>query len=188
MAEEKKLTVLQLLPALQSGGVERGTLEVAQDLTKQGHRALVISAGGRLVVTLTKKGAAHFTWPIGKKSLKPLLLVRKLRKFLAEEKVDIVHARSRVPAWIALLSWRGMNPSTRPRFFTTVLGPYSVSSYSAVMTKGERVIAISKMIINYIVRNYPKEPQKNEHQNKRGVDPEQFPSGYTPPDDWMRQW
>ncbi|MBS0328395.1 MAG: glycosyltransferase family 4 protein [Proteobacteria bacterium] len=188
MAEEKKLTVLQLLPALQSGGVERGTLEVAQALTKQGHRALVISAGGRLVAPLTKTGAEHFTWPIGKKSLKTLLLVGKLRKFLAEEKVDIVHARSRVPAWIAWLAWRGMNPSTRPRFVTTVHGPYSVSAYSAVMTKGERVIAISKMIINYIVRNYPKVPQENVRLIYRGVDPKQFPSGYTPPDDWMRQW
>lgn len=188
MAEEKKLTVLQVLPALQSGGVERGTLEVAQALTKQGHRALVISAGGRLVVPLTKTGAEHFTWPIGKKSLKTLLLVGKLRKFLTEEKVDIVHARSRVPAWIAWLAWRGMNPSTRPRFVTTVHGPYSVSAYSAVMTKGERVIAISKMIINYIVRNYPKVPQEKVRLIYRGVDPEQFPSGYTPPDDWMRQW
>src|SRR3569832_269799 len=188
MAEEKKLTVLQLLPALQSGGVARGTLEVAQALTKHGHRALVISAGGRLVVPLTKTGAEHITWTIGKKSLKTLLLVRKLRKFLAEEKVDIVHARSRVPAWIAWLAWRGMNPSTRPRFVTTVHGPYSVSAYSAVMTKGERVIAISKMIINYIVRNYPKVPQENVRLIDRGVDPEQFPSGYTHTDDWMRQW
>jgi glycosyltransferase involved in cell wall biosynthesis len=188
MAEEKKLTVLQVLPALQSGGVERGTLEVAQALTKQGHRALVISAGGRLVVPLTKTGAEHFTWPIGRKSLKTLLLVGKLRKFLTEEKVDIVHARSRVPAWIAWLAWRGMNPSTRPRFVTTVHGPYSVSAYSAVMTKGERVIAISKMIINYIVRNYPKVPQEKVRLIYRGVDPEQFPSGYTPPDDWIRQW
>ena len=188
MAEEKKLTVLQLLPALQSGGVERGTLEVAQALVGHGHRALVISAGGRLVAPLTKIGAEHFAWPIGKKSLKTLLLVSKLRRFLLEQKVDIIHARSRVPAWIAWLAWRGMNPATRPRFVTTVHGPYSVSAYSAVMTKGERVIAISKMIINYIVRNYPKASQKKVRLIYRGVDPEQFPSGYTPPDDWMSQW
>ncbi len=188
MAEEKKLTVLQLLPALQSGGVERGTLEVAQALVERGHRALVISAGGRLVEPLTKVGAEHFAWPIGKKSLKTLRLVGKLRQFLLEQKVDILHARSRVPAWIAFLAWRGMNPATRPRFVTTVHGPYSVSAYSAVMTRGERVIAISKMIINYIVRNYPKVSQKKVRLIYRGVDPEQFPSGYAPPDDWMKQW
>lgn len=188
MAEEKKLTVLQLLPALQSGGVERGTLEVAQALVGHGHRALVMSAGGRLVAPLVASGAEHFPWPVGKKSLKTLLLVGKLRKFLQAQKVDIIHARSRVPAWIAWLAWRGMNPATRPRFVTTVHGPYSVSAYSAVMTKGERVIAISKMIINYLVRNYPKVSQKKVHLIYRGVDPEEFPPGYKPPADWMSQW
>lgn len=188
MAEENKLTVLQLLPALESGGVERGTLEVARALVGHGHRALVISAGGRQVPALLESGAEHFTWPIGKKSLNTLLLVGKLRRFLTEQNVDIVHARSRVPAWIAYLAWRGMNPATRPRFVTTVHGPYSVNAYSAVMTKGERVIAISKMIINYLIRNYPKLSQQNVRLIYRGVDPEQFPSGYTPSPDWMKQW
>ncbi|NDP48695.1 MAG: glycosyltransferase family 4 protein, partial [Sulfuriferula multivorans] len=119
MAEEKKLTVLQLLPALESGGVERGTLEIAHALVEHGHRALVMSAGGRQVAPLVASGAEHFTWLIGKKSLKTLFLVGKLRTFLLEQKVDIIHARSRVPAWIAYLAWRGMNPSTRPRFVTT---------------------------------------------------------------------
>jgi len=188
MAEEKKLTVLQLLPALQSGGVERGTLEVAQALVEHGHRALVMSAGGRLVAPLVASGAEHFAWPIGKKSFKTLLLVGKLRKFLLEQKVDILHARSRVPGWIAYLAWRGMNPATRPRFVTTVHGPYSVSAYSAVMTRGERVIAISKMIINYIVRNYPKVSQKNVRLIYRGVDPALYPSGYAPPANWINRW
>ena len=188
MAEEKKLTVLQLLPALKSGGVERGTLEVAQALVEHGHRALVMSAGGRLVAPLVASGAEHFAWQIGKKSLKTLLLVDKLRKFLLENKVDIIHARSRVPGWIAYLAWRRMNPATRPRFVTTVHGPYSVSAYSAVMTKGERVIAISKMIVNYIVRNYPKVSQKNVCLIYRGVDPAQYPSGYVPPADWVCRW
>lgn len=188
MAEEKKLTVLQVLPALQSGGVERGTLEVAQALVGHGHRALVMSAGGRLVAPLVASGAEHFAWPIGKKSFKTLLLVGRLRKFLLEQKVDILHARSRVPAWVVWLAWRGMNPATRPRFVTTVHGPYSVSAYSAVMTKGERVIAISKMIINYLVRNYPKLSQKNVRLIYRGVDPEQFPYAYTPPPEWISRW
>ena len=188
MAEEKKLTVLQLLPALQSGGVERGTLEVAQALVEHGHRALVISAGGRLVEPLVASGAEHFAWPIGKKTFKTLLLVGKLRAFLLEQQVDILHARSRVPGWIAYLAWRGMNPATRPRFVTTVHGPYSVSANSAVMTRGERVIAISKMIINYIVRNYPKVSQKNVRLIYRGVDPALYPSGYAPPANWINRW
>jgi glycosyltransferase involved in cell wall biosynthesis len=188
MAEEKKLTVLQLLPALQSGGVERGTLEVARALVQHGHRALVMSAGGRLVAPLVASGAEHFAWPIGKKSFATLLLVGKLRKFLLEQNVDIIHARSRVPAWIAWLAWRSMSPATRPRFVTTVHGPYSVSPYSAVMTKGERVIVISEMIRDYVLRNYPKTDPKKLRLIYRGVDPEEFPCRYQPPQDWLDRW
>lgn len=188
MAEEKKLTVLQVLPALESGGVERGTLEVAQALVQHGHRALVMSAGGRQVASLAASGAEHFTWPVGKKSFTTLLLVGKLRRFLIEQKVDIVHARSRVPAWVAYLAWRGMDPATRPRFVTTVHGPYSVSAYSAVMARGERVIAISEMIVDYIARNYPQVASESVRLIYRGVSPEQFPWGYVPPDDWTRRW
>ena len=188
MAEAKKLTVLQLLPALESGGVERGTLEVAQALVQHGHRALVMSAGGRQVAPLVASGAEHFTWPVGRKSLATLLLVRRLRRFLKDQKVDIIHARSRVPAWVAYLAWRGMDPATRPRFVTTVHGPYSVSAYSAVMTRGERVIAISEMIVDYIARNYPQVTPEKVRLIYRGVSPGQFPWGYVPPDDWMRRW
>jgi len=141
-----------------------------------------------LVAPLVASGAEHFAWPIGKKSFKTLLLVGKLRKFLLEQKVDILHARSRVPGWIAYLAWRGMNPATRPRFVTTVHSPYSVSAYSAVMTRGDRAIAISKMIINYIVRNYPKVSQKNVRLIYRGVDPALYPSGYAPPANWINRW
>src|SRR5574340_883929 len=84
-----------------------------------------------------------------------LLLVSRLRKFLLEQKVDIVHARSRVPAWIAFLAWRGMDPATRPRFVTTVHGLYSVNRYSRVMTRGERIIAVSNTVRDYILREYP---------------------------------
>lgn len=188
MAEEKKLTVLQLLPALQSGGVERGTLEVAQTLVEHGHRALVMSAGGRLVAPLAASGAEHFAWPIGRKSLKTLLLVGKLRKFLQAQKVDIIHARSRVPAWIAYLAWRGMPPEARPRFVTTVHGPYSVNAYSAVMTKGERVIVISETIRDHVLKNYPETDPGKLRLIYRGVDPAEFPYGYQPPQDWLDRW
>ncbi|MDO9635842.1 MAG: glycosyltransferase, partial [Thiobacillus sp.] len=158
MTENKKLTVLQLVPALESGGVERGTLEVAQALVEHGHRALVISAGGRLVAPLAQCGAEHHTWPIGTKSFRTLRLVGKLRAFMQEHQVDIVHARSRVPAWIAWLAWRRMNPATRPRFVTTVHGMYGVNRYSRIMTQGERVIAVSNTVRDYILREYPDTP------------------------------
>ncbi len=186
MTEEKKLTVLQLVPALESGGVERGTLEVAQALIKHGHRALVISTGGRLVAPLVASGAEHFAWPIGDKKFKTLLLVGRLRKFLQAQKVDILHARSRVPAWIAWLAWRGMNPATRPRFVTTVHGMYGVNRYSRIMTQGERVIAVSNTVRDYILREYPDTPPWRIQVIHRGVDGQAYPHGWKPDPAWQQ--
>jgi len=186
MAEEKKLTVLQLLPALESGGVERGTLEVAQALVEHGHRALVMSAGGRQVAPLVASGAEHFAWPIGEKKIRTLLLVGKLRKFLLEQKIDIIHARSRVPAWIAWLAWRGMNPATRPRFVTTVHGMYGVNRYSRIMTQGERVIAVSNTVRDYILREYPDTLPWCIKVIHRGVDGQAYPHGWKPDPGWQQ--
>lgn len=189
MAEERrrsKLTVLQLLPALQSGGVERGTLEVAQTLVEHGHRALVMSSGGRQVAPLVASGAEHFAWPIGEKSFKTLLLVGKLRKFLLEQQVDIIHARSRIPAWIAWLAWRGMDPSTRPRFVTTVHGMYGVNRYSRIMMQGERVIAVSKTVRDYILREYPDTLPWRIQVIHRGVDGRAYPHGWKPDPVWQQ--
>jgi glycosyltransferase involved in cell wall biosynthesis len=186
MAEEKKLTVLQLLPALESGGVERGTLEIAQELVKHGHRALVMSAGGRLAPQLIEFGAEHFIWPIGQKSFKTLRLVSKLRKFLTEHKVDIIHARSRIPAWIAWLAWRRMNPATRPRFVTTVHGLYGVNRYSRIMTLGERVIAVSNTVRDYILREYPDTLPWRIQVIHRGVSGQAYPHGWKPDPAWQQ--
>lgn len=186
MTAAHNLTVLQLLPALESGGVERGTLEVAQALVAHGHRALVISAGGRQVAPLLASGAEHFTWPIGKKSFKTLLLVGRLRRFLLEQQVDIIHARSRVPAWIAYLAWRGMNPSTRPRFVTTVHGMYGVNRYSRIMTMGERVIAVSNTVRDYILREYPDTPPWRIQVIHRGVDGDAYRHGWKPDPAWQQ--
>lgn len=186
MAEEKKLTVLQLLPALESGGVERGTLEIAHELVKHGHRALVMSAGGRLAPRLTEFGAEHFTWPIGQKSFKTLRLVSKLRKFLTEQKVDIIHARSRIPAWIAWLAWRRMSPTTRPRFVTTVHGLYGVNRYSRIMTLGERVIAVSNTVRDYILREYPDTLPWRIQVIHRGVNGQAYPHGWKPDPAWQQ--
>ena len=118
----KKLTVVQILPALESGGVERGTLEVGRYLVQNGHRSIVISAGGRMVEQLRREGSEHIAWDVGAKSLWSLRFVPRLRRFLRDNQVDILHARSRMPAWLAWLAWRGMEPIHRPRFVTTVHG------------------------------------------------------------------
>ncbi len=184
----RKLTVLQVLPALQSGGVERGTLEVGKYLVEHGHRSLVISAGGRMVEQLVREGSEHFSWDIGKKSLWTLCQIAHLRRFLIDNKVDILHARSRMPAWICYLAWNGMNPATRPRFITTVHGLYSVNPYSAVMTKGERIIAVSETVRDYILKNYPDVPPGKINIIPRGIDPAEYPHGYRPPAEWLATW
>jgi glycosyltransferase involved in cell wall biosynthesis len=185
---QRKLTVLQMLPALNAGGVERGTLEVAEALVREGHRALVMSSGGRMVPALQALGAEHIEWPVQRKSLWTLRLVKPLRRLLETRQIDIIHARSRVPAWVAWLAWRGMDPATRPRFVTTVHGPYSVNAYSAVMTRGERVIAISTMIVDYIRQHYPKTDAARIRLIYRGVDPQRYHPGFRPAADWLARW
>ncbi|OYY94459.1 MAG: glycosyl transferase [Hydrogenophilales bacterium 28-61-23] len=185
----RRLTVVQVLPALESGGVERGTLEVGKYLVEHGHRSIVLSAGGRLVAQLEREGSEHLAWDVGRKS--PFTLLRyvgRLRRFLRAEKVDILHVRSRMPAWVCYLAWHGMAPSERPHLVSTVHGPYSVNRYSAVMSRGERVIAISDMIVDYIRAHYPQVAPEHIRLIPRGVDPAQFPHGYRPTPEWLARW
>ncbi|MDP3333917.1 MAG: glycosyltransferase [Methylococcaceae bacterium] len=176
------------MPELNGGGVELETLDVAKHLAASGYRSIVMSAGGRMVPQLDADGSEHVTWLIGKKSLWTLRLIWKLRKFLVEQKVDIVHARSRLPAWIVYLAWRGMDNKTRPRFVTTVHGAYSPSRYSAVMVKGERIIAISQTIKTYITKNYPDVVLNNIRFIYRGIDEARFFYGYQPSVQWLESW
>lgn len=188
MAQAGRLTVVQVLPALQSGGVERGTLEVGKYLVEHGHRSIVISAGGHLVPQLLREGSEHVTWDIGRKSLWALRLIPRLRRFLRANKVDILHVRSRMPAWIGYLAWKGMDPKTRPHFVTTVHGMYSVNFYSAVMTKGEAVIAVSATVRDYILANYRGIDPQRVVTIPRGVDRDEYPFAYRPSDEWTQAW
>lgn len=177
-----------MLPALDEGGVERGTLEVAAALAERGHRALVISAGGRLVTALEAAGATHINMPIGVKSPWTLRLIPRLRRLLEEEAVDIVHARSRLPAWIAHLALGRMPAGSRPRFVTTVHGLYSVSAYSAVMTRGEVVIAVSEAVRRYLLDNYPKLDPSRIVVIHRGVDESVFNPRFSISEAWLERF
>lgn len=185
---EKTLTVAQILPALSSGGVERCTLETARALVAAGHRSIVISSGGRLVAQLEAEGSEHILMPVHKKSLGSLFQVFPLRRLLQDIKPDILHARSRIPAWIAWLAWRKLPSASRPRFITTMHGLNSVSAYSAIMTKGEAVIAGSQTVYDYIRQHYPQCPAERIHLIPEGVDPAEFPYGYQPSAEWLTQW
>ena len=182
------MKVIQILPELNAGGVERGTLEVASHLIRNGHEALVISHGGRLVPELEAMGARHFTMPVHRKSLSSLFQVSKLRAFLEREKPDLVHIRSRVPGWITWLAWRAMAPQTRPHLISTIHGFYSVNAYSAVMTRGERIIAVSQSVRDYILINYPKTDPAIIRVIHRGVNETTYTPEYRPSETWLDNW
>ena len=183
-----RLTVVQMLPDLDSGGVERGTLEVGRHLVAHGHRSIVISAGGRLVGQLVAEGSEHLAWDVGRKHPWTLHWVPRLRRLLGAERVDILHLRSRLPAWVGWLAWNGMDRASRPRLVSTVHGFYSVGRYSAVMTRGERVIAVSGAIRDYVFENYPEVDRKRVRVVPRGIDPRLFPPGYRPAETWLGRW
>jgi glycosyltransferase involved in cell wall biosynthesis len=182
---ERRLTIVQLLPALNAGGVERTVLEIGRALVAAGHRSIVISAGGRLLDKLTAQGSEHVTLDIGRKSPVTLRHIWTLRKLFAELKPDIVHARSRLPAWLARFALRGLR-APRPHFVTTVHGLNSPSLYSSILTRGERVICVSNAVRDYVLRHYPRTDPTRLTVIPRGVDPEEFPFGYQPDDAWRR--
>ena len=172
----RRATVLQVLPALGAGGgVERGTVEIAAAVVAGGGRALVASEGGAAVHDLTRAGGEHFVLPLASKN--PLVMranVGRLAALIESEGVDIVHARSRAPAWSACIAAR----RTGRHFLTTFHGTYSAGNwrkrrYNAVMTRGERVIALSVFIAGHIHRVYGV-PARLIRVIHRGVDLARF--------------
>ncbi len=178
------MKILQVLPEMNSGGVERGTVDFARYLVRQGHTSLVMSAGGRMVSLLEEEGSTHIEFPVHKKSFSSLLKVRSLRALLQTLDVDVVHVRSRVPAWMIWLAIRKLPTKQRPALVSTFHGLYSINAYSAIMGCGDQVIAISQCVQDYITRNYPKVDHQNITLVHRGVDTQQFPSNHTVPDEW----
>lgn len=182
------MKILQVLPALNSGGVERGTLEIAEAIVRAGHTSVVLSAGGRLVTELESAGSRHVSWDLGRKNPLLLLQVRKLRRWLLSERFDIIHLRSRLPAWMIWLAWRRLPEGQRPHLVTTVHGLHSVSRYSAIMTCGERIIVVSETARRYVLDNYPKADPARIRLIYRGIDPAAFPRQYTPDVEWRADW
>lgn len=179
----RRLTVVQLAPALEAGGVERSTLEIAYALVLAGSRSLVVSAGGRLAARLEAEGSRHITIDVGRKSLATLRHVASLRRLFRAERPDIVHARSRLPAWLAWLALRGMR-RPRPHLVTTVHGLNTPGWYSRIMTRGERVICVSNSVRDHLLKHYPRVDPARLVVIPRGVDPADFPFGYQPDDAW----
>jgi len=180
----RSLTVVQLIPAMHSGGAERSALEIGRALVAAGHRSVVISAGGRLAERLQAEGSEHVTLDIGRKSLGTLGRIGALRRALKAIDPDIVHARSRMPAWMGRWAIRGL--ARKPHFVTTVHGLNSPGRYSAVMLRGERVIAVSQTVRAYVLGHYRWLEPSRVRVIPRGIDPEAFPYGHRPDDAWQK--
>jgi glycosyltransferase involved in cell wall biosynthesis len=164
-------TVLQIVPDLHSGGAERTTVDIAAALTESGARSLVASRGGRMLSELQSKGGIWLPFPAATKN--PLAMALnsvRLARLIRDEGVDIVHARSRAPAWVAYYATR----QTGARFITTYHGAYSGASavklkYNAIMSAGDLVIANSKFVARRIAALHP-EASKRIVVIPRGVD------------------
>lgn len=149
------MNIVQILPEMDEGGVEGETLDFAIYLAEKGHKSMVISAGGRLVSQLEDAGGVHITWPhIGEKSFRCLKYITRLRRFFLDEQVDVIHLRSRLPAWLGYLAWKMLPDERKPTLITTFHGFYSINCYSSIMTKGEYVVAVSQVIKDHILDHY----------------------------------
>lgn len=145
------MRIVQLLPELNEGGVERGTVDLSRELVSAGHESFVISNGGKLAVQLESDGGKHIVHDVcSKNPFSAYRRMRKLRKIFQEIQPDVIHVRSRVPAWLSY--WA--NQTLHLPFVTTVHGFNSVSLYSKIMTMGNRVICVSGAIKTYIQTHY----------------------------------
>jgi glycosyltransferase involved in cell wall biosynthesis len=151
---------------LNEGGVERGVVELNRELVKQGVESLVVSAGGKQAEQIGRDGGRHVCYDVASKNpLTAPLRILQLRNLIKELKPDILHARSRVPAWLTYLANKKLNIP----FVTTVHGLNSVNRYSEIMTSGDRVIVVGDPVRDHIVNNYKIDPDKIR-VIQRGVD------------------
>ncbi len=178
MRNDPKPRILQVLPALDTGGVERGTVEMVQAIVGAGGTALVASAGGRMVAQVERAGGRHVTLALMTKDPVNILInAGRLRRLIGAEGIDLVHARSRAPGWSA---WLAAGRARVP-FVTTWHGVYGENlpgkhAYNSVMARGERVIAISRYVGGRVAAGYGVEPARLR-VIPRGVDPEVFDPG-----------
>jgi len=163
--------ILQVLPRLDAGGVERGTLEILEATVRAGYRAFVASSGGQLVPKIARLGGTHIELPLASKN--PIQMYQNalaLYQEIKKHNISVVHARSRAPAWSAYYAAKWANVP----FVTTFHGVYRRESwfkrkYNSVMVKGARVIAVSNYVAEHIRENY-EVPEENIRLIPRGVD------------------
>lgn len=155
--KKRKLTVLQVIPNMGAGGAEQTTVDVTAALVKAGHKAIIVSNGGPRVIDLQRAGGKHIEMPVHSKNpFKIWQNANRLKRIIREHKVDIIHARSRAPAWSALKAAK----DTAIKFLTTCHAPYNIRGsewkrkYNSGIAKGDLVIANSEFVAHYLVDNY----------------------------------
>ena len=191
-SERRGLSVLQVLPSLVTGGAERGAVDVARAVAEAGGKSLVASSGGPMTAELLRAGVVPVTMPLASKNFLTMRLnARRLARLIRKERIQIVHARSRAPAWSAW--WAAQ--ATGAHFLTTFHGVYGLGSkakrrYNAIMVEGERVIAVSDFIARHIAENYEVDPARIR-VIRRGVDTAQFDPAHIGPERMVqlaRRW
>lgn len=169
--EYHKKTILQVVPALVSGGVERGTIEISKHLKDSQYENIVISAGGPLLEKLIDLKIPHKKLNVATKN--PLIIwnnAKLIAEVIRKYNVGLVHARSRAPAWSCYMAAK----ATGAKFITTFHGIYNISGlmkryYNSIMTEGERIIAVSNFVKQHILENY-KTSEEKIRVIHRGVD------------------
>ncbi|MFN3826405.1 MAG: glycosyltransferase family 4 protein [Micavibrio sp.] len=171
--------IMQLIPSLGAGGAEQGCIDVAAELVKAGATSIVVSNGGHRIPELLRAGSQHIQMNIDSKN--PFIIwqnAKRLKKIINKQRVDIVHARSRAPAWCGHLACK----DTQARFMTTCHAPYNIpqglaakfkKKYNSSIIKGDRVIAISHYVADYMRQNYEIDP-RNIRIIHRGIAIEKF--------------
>ncbi|MDA0901855.1 MAG: glycosyltransferase family 4 protein [Proteobacteria bacterium] len=182
---KKTATIMQILPNLESGGVERGVVDIAKEIKRQGFESIVVSNGGTMVRELLEKGIKHISLPVNSKNpFKIYQNIKKLVDIIKENGVDIAHVRSRAPSWSVYFACK----KTGCKMVSTIHGPYSVKLftkkpsplkllYNSMMLKADAIIAVSAFIKNYIKENYGAKFQdaaENAVVIHRGVDLNHF--------------
>ncbi len=176
---DSQLTVMQVIPRLDAGGAERTTLEINKALVESGWRSLVVSSGGRYADSIAADGGTHITLPVHSKNpIQIALNGRALSKIARSHGVNIIHARSRAPAWSCLNASR----KTGLPFVTTYHGAYKARGtlkrhYNSVMVRSTRVIANSHFTASQIIKTYKDHDPalaKRMHVIHRGADLTRF--------------
>lgn len=178
----KPPVILQIIPALDGGGVEQGVIDMNAAIVAAGGLSIVVSAGGRRAHEITRAGGTHIQCPVNSKN--PFVMLRntdRLKKIIRDYSVDLVHAASRAPAWSARKAARECGV----RYVTSCHAAHRVENsfkrfYNSAIAKGERVITVSHFLADYLVEEY-NIPRANITVIHRGVSLEKFhPNSVTP--------